>query len=191
MSNKNRLTIMNQSKVTIHMVSSLDGFIAKNDGSVSWLQSSDNYDKGILLTEEDIAQFVKTIDCYVMGSHTYKHALELGWVYGDTPTIVLSNKELSSERKNVKFYSGDLEKLVNHQLKPIYKNIWLVGGTMMVKEFIQKKLADEIIITITPIILGDGKLFFDYIGQEKKLHLKDVTAYKDGMVELTYEIKNE
>ena len=62
---------------------------------------------------------------------------------------------------------------------------------MIAKDFIRLKLADDIIISIIPVILGDGTLFFDYIGQEQNLHLKDVTAYKDGMVELWYEIKKE
>ena len=171
------------------MVSSLDGFIAKNDGSVSWMQSTDNYEKGITLSEEDIKKFINNIDCYVMGSLTYEHALQLGWPYGETPVIVLTKRDLTTDRKNVKFYNGDLNKLVNDQLKPIYRNIWLVGGAMIVKEFIRLNLADDIILSIMPVLLGDGRLFFDFVRQEQKLHLKDVTAYKDGMVELWYEIK--
>lgn len=177
------------SKVIIHMVSSLDGFIAKKDGSVSWLQSNDHYEKGATLTEEYIEEFIKTIDCYVMGSRTYEHALELGWPYGEVPVIVLSHRDLKTDRVNVEFYSGDLDQLVNGRLKLNYKNIWMVGGAMVAKDFIRLKLADEIIMSIMPIILGEGTLFFDYIGQEQALHLKDLTAYKDGMVELSYEIK--
>ncbi|TRX60068.1 dihydrofolate reductase [Fulvivirga sp. M361] len=173
------------------MVSSLDGFIAKKDGSVSWLQSTDHYEKGTTLSEEVVAEFLKTIDCYVMGSRTYEHALELGWPYGDVPVIVLTNRGLTTERGSVQFYSGDLDKLVNERLKPNYKNIWLVGGARLAKDFIRLKLADDIIIAIMPVILGGGTLFFDYIGQEELLHLKDVTAYKDGMVELWYEVKKE
>jgi len=179
------------SKVTIHMVSSLDGFIAKKDGSISWLKSTDNYEKGITLSEEDVEEFVKAISCYVMGSRTYEHALELGWPYGDVPVIVLTHRDLLTNRENVEFYSGDLDKLVNNRLKPNYRNIWMVGGAMIAKDFIRLQLADEIIISIMPVLLGDGTLFFDYIGREQLLHLKDVTAYKDGMVEMWYEIKKE
>jgi dihydrofolate reductase len=63
------------------------------------------------------------------------------------------------------------------------------GGAMLAKDFIRLKLADEIRQIILPIILGDGLPFFDQIGQEQTLHLKDVTAYKNGMVELCYEIR--
>jgi dihydrofolate reductase len=65
----------------------------------------------------------------------------------------------------------------------------MVGGAMLAKDFIRSKLADDIRLTVLPIILGDGLPFFDHIGQELPLHLKEVTAYKNGMVELWYEIK--
>jgi dihydrofolate reductase len=174
-------------KVTIHMVSSLDFFIAKKDGSVSWLETSDTYEKGV--SGEDPEAFIKTIGCFVMGSRTYEHALTLGWVYGDVPTIVLTNRDLPAARESVTFYSGDLKDFVNDRLKPSYSNIWVVGGAMVATEFLRLGLADEIRIVIMPIILGDGTRFVDSIGQERSLHLKDVTAYKDGMVELYYEIR--
>ena len=130
-----------------------------------------------------------------VGARTYEHALELsksyGWAYGDVPTIVVTQRNLPIDRQNIKIYSGDLNKLVNEQLKPNYKNVWLVGGAMLAKDFIRLKLADEIRLSVIPIILGDGKLFFEEIGQEQALHLKNVTAYKCGMVELWYEIKKE
>ncbi|MEX6689117.1 dihydrofolate reductase family protein [Danxiaibacter flavus] len=178
-------------KVTIHMVSSLDGIIAKRDNSVSWFETVDYYERGV--DEQDPAEFLKTIDCYVMGARTYEHALELsksyGRAYGNTPTIVISHRDLPVERKNVEIYSGDLNKLVNERLKPSYKNVWLVGGAMLAKDFIHLKLADEIRLSVLPVILGDGLLFFNQIGRELALHLKNVTAYKSGIVELHYEIK--
>lgn len=173
------------------MVSSLDGIIAKKDNSVSWFETPDYYEKGV--TMQNTEEFLKTIDCYVMGARTYEHALELsksyGWAYGDTPAIVITHRNLPIDGQNVKIYSGDLNKLVNERLKPNYKNVWLVGGAMLVKDFIRLKLADEIRLSVMPVILGDGTLFFDHIGQEQVLHLEDVTAYKSGMVELCYAIK--
>ena len=62
---------------------------------------------------------------------------------------------------------------------------------MLAKDFIRLKLADEIRLSIIPIILGDGIPFFDHIGREQPLHLKNITAYKNGMVELWYEIRKE
>ncbi len=173
------------------MVSSLDGFIAKKDNSVSWFETSDHYEKGV--NEPDAGEFLQSIDCYVMGARTYEHALELsatyGWAYGDIPTFVVSHRNLPVHRKNVELYSGSLDLLVHERLKPNYKNVWMVGGPTMAREFIRLGLADEIRLSILPIILGDGTLFFDHIGQELSLHVKDVTAYKSGIVDLCYEIK--
>ena len=173
------------------MVSSLDGMIAKKDNSVSWFETSDFYEKGA--AEPNVAEFLKSIDCYVMGARTYELALELsksyGWAYGDTRTIVLTHRKLPIERPNIELYSGDLDKLVNERLKPSCKNVWVVGGAALAKSFIQTKLADEVRMSVLPIILGEGLPFFDRLEQEQALHLKDVTAYKTGIVELCYEIR--
>ena len=174
------------------MVASLDGLIAKPDNSVSWFETTDHYEKGA--TGQDAAEFLKTIDCWVMGARTYELALELskdhGWAYGDTPTIVVTHRNLPVERQNIELYSGDLEKLVNEQIRPKYRNVWMVGGAMLAKEFIRLKLADEIRMTILPVMLGEGLMFFDHVGVEQALHLKEVTPYKNGTVELWYEIKD-
>ena len=86
-------------KISIHLVTSFDGIIAKKDNSTSWFETTDHYETGATVTEQDAVEFLKTIDCYVMGSRTYEHALELsksyGWAYGDVPTIVLSHRNLN------------------------------------------------------------------------------------------------
>lgn len=180
----------NKFKLTIHMVSSLDGIIAKKDNSVSWFETSSHYEKGV--DGEDPKEFLKSIDCYVMGSKTYEFALDLskdyGWAYGDKPTIVLTNRKLQTDRQNIEFYSGDLIKIVNERLKPKFKNVWIVGGSALTRDMIRLKLADEIRISILPIILGDGLPFFDQTGLELPLQLTDSKAYKNGMVELCYKV---
>jgi dihydrofolate reductase len=169
------------------MVSSLDGFIAKKDNSVSWLDSPGSvYEAGVSISAEEAAAFVKTIDCYVLGSRTYEHALELGWPYGDTPTVVVTNRELPSARNSVEFYSGDLKSLVDEKLAPRYRNIWLVGGAMLCRRFLSLGLVDEIKLTVAPVILGEGLRLFGDSGTEQKWHLKNVVAYKNGFVELAY-----
>jgi dihydrofolate reductase len=175
------------------MVSSVDGFIAKKDNSVSWFETTDYYENG--MGEGNVEEFWKSIDCFVMGSKTYEHALELsknyGWAYGDVPTIVVSSRNLPVDRKNIEIYAGSPDKLVNDRLKPFYKNVWLVGGALLAKEFIRLKLADEIRLSIIPVLLGDGTPFFDHVGLEQALHVKNVTVYKTGIVELWYEIKKD
>jgi dihydrofolate reductase len=164
---------------------SLDGVIAKKDNSVSWLDSSrDVYEKGV--SDGNADDVLTSIDCFVLGSRTYEHALQLGWPYGDTPTVVITNRELPSTRKSVEFYSGDLKKLVDEILAPRYGNIWLVGGAMLCQSFLRLDLVDEISLVIMPVLLGDGLRLFDNSGIEKRWNLKNVVAYKTGMVELLY-----
>ncbi|MBS1505620.1 MAG: dihydrofolate reductase [Bacteroidetes bacterium] len=177
--------------LTLHMVSSLDGMIAKKDNSVAWFDTPDYYEKGV--TAPGGEEFLNSVDCYVMGARTYEHALTLsknyGWPYGDVPTVVVSHRQLPIERPNVECYSGDLRQLVEERLKPRYQNVWIVGGALLAREFLRMNLADEIRLSVLPIILGDGLLFLESLSKELPLHLKNVTAYKTGMVELHYEIK--
>jgi dihydrofolate reductase len=172
--------------VTLHMVSSLDGFIAKKDNSVSWLDTGNVYEAGVSISEEEAATFLKTIDCYVMGSRTYELALELGWPYGDTPAVVVTGRELRPARKSVEFYSGDLKTLVDVKLAPRYRNIWLVGGAMLCQRFLELGLVAEIRLTIAPVLLGDGLRLFGGSLAEARWNLKNVVAYKNGFVELLY-----
>jgi dihydrofolate reductase len=174
-----------RSTVTLHVVSSLDGFIARNDNSVSWLDTfGEVYEGGV--SEESAEEVVRAIDCYVLGSRTYEHALQLGWPYGDTPTVVVTNRELPSTRKSVEFYSGDLKRLVDEILAPRYGNIWLVGGAMLCQSFLRLGLVDEIRLSVMPVLLGDGLSLFGNSSTETRWRLKDVVAYKTGVVELLY-----
>lgn len=173
-------------RITLHMVSSLDGFIASKDNGVAWMDSDGVYERGASLSQEEIAAFIKAIDCYVLGSRTYEHALELGWPYGDTPTVVVTGRTLQTAQKSVEFYSGDLKKLVDEKLSPRFRNIWLVGGAMLCQRFLALGLVDEIRLTIAPVLLGDGlRLFGDSISEER-WDLKNVVAYKNGFVDLHY-----
>jgi dihydrofolate reductase len=174
------------STVTLHAVSSLDGFIARKDNSVSWMDAGSIYEAGVSISEEEAATFVKAIDCYVLGSHTYEHALELGWPYGDTPTVVVTSREWPQAKKSVEFYSGDLKTLVELKLAPRFQNIWLVGGAMLCQRFLSLGLVDEIKLTIAPVLLGDGLRLFGTSLTEERWDLKNVVAYKNGFVELSY-----
>ena len=180
---------MSQTMVTLHVVSSIDGFIATRDNTISWLESpSDAYEKGV--PEDTGAEVVNTIDCYVLGSRTYEHALQLGWPYGDTPTVVVTNRKLSTTKKSVEFYSGDLTALVKEVLAPRYRNIWMVGGAALGQSFLKLGLVDEIRLMIAPVLLGEGLHLFGDAGLETRWRLKDVVAYRTGFVELTYAIQS-
>jgi dihydrofolate reductase len=92
------------------MVASLDGFIARKDGRVDWLETSDEFEDGDTLDAEFVQEFLKTIDCYVMGSRTYETALGFeargfGWSYGEKPTFVLTRRALPRIKDTVEFYA--------------------------------------------------------------------------------------
>src|SRR5215813_7785286 len=104
------MTASTDSRVTIHMAASLDGFIARRDGRVDWMETSDEFANGESLHPEYVAAFLKTINCYVMGSRTYETALDFeakgfGWAYGDKPTFVLTHRDLPRTRDTIEFCS--------------------------------------------------------------------------------------
>jgi dihydrofolate reductase len=182
------------SRVTIHMAASLDGYIARKDGRVDWLETSDEFPGGESLEPDFIEAFLKTIDCYVMGSRTYETALSfeakgLGWSYGDKPTFVLTSRNLPRTRDAVEFYSGDLARFVNERLRPAFGSIWFVGGGAVSGECLRLGLADEIRYSILPILIGEGITFFEKLGGDVPLHLAEVKAYQSGIVELRYEVR--
>jgi dihydrofolate reductase len=184
---------MSASRVTIHMVASLDGFIARKDGRVDWLETSDQFAEGEALDPAFVEAFLKTIDCYVMGSRTYETALHFesrgfGWAYSDTRVFVLTRRTLPRTRDTVEFYSGDLAQLVNTRLRPAFRAIWFVGGGVVSGECLRLGLADEIRYSIVPVLIGDGISFFDQLDKDVALHLAEVKAYRNGMVELRYEV---
>src|SRR5690606_30839718 len=167
---------------------------ARKDGSVDWLETPDEFQAGETLDPEFIAEFLKSIDCYVMGSRTYETALRyeaqgLGWVYGDKPTFVLTTRELPRTRDTVEFHSGDLARFVDESLRPRFHSIWFVGGGAVSAECLRLGLADEVRYSIVPILIGDGISFFGKLDSDIPLHLAEVKAYKSGMVGLCYEVR--
>jgi dihydrofolate reductase len=175
------------------MAASLDGFVARKDGSVDWLETSDEFAGGETLDPEFVEAFLKAIDCYVMGSRTYETAIGfeakgLGWAYGDKPTFILTSRDLPRTRDTVEFYSGDLTQFVNGKLRPAFRNIWFVGGGTVCGECLRLGLADELRYSVLPIVIGDGIRFFERLDRDVALHLAEVKAYKTGTVELRYKL---
>ncbi|HEY4304972.1 MAG TPA: dihydrofolate reductase family protein [Gemmatimonadaceae bacterium] len=183
-----------ESRVTVHMAASLDGFIARKDGRVDWMETSDEFAGGAMMDPAYVAAFLKTIGCYVMGSRTYETALGFeakgfGWVYGDKPTFVLTRRDLPKTRDTVELFSGDLAALINDRLRPAFKSIWVAGGGVIAGECLRRGLADEVRYSILPIVIGDGIRFFESLDKDVALHLAEVTPYANGMVELRYDVR--
>jgi dihydrofolate reductase len=183
-----------KSTVTIHMAASLDGFIARRDGGVDWMETADEFPDGETMDPEFVAEFLKSIDCYVMGSATYETALAFeakghGWAYGDKPVYVLTRRELRMARSTVELFAGDMRQLVNERLRPNFASIWFVGGAAVCGECLRLGLADEVYYSVLPIAIGDGISFFKGLDRDVALHLVQVKAYRSGIVSLRYEVR--
>jgi dihydrofolate reductase len=183
----------NGSRVTIHMASSLDGFIAREDGRVDWMETTDEFAEGEVLDPDHVRSFLEGIDCYVMGSRTYATALGfeekgLGWAYGDKPVFVLTHRDLARTRSTVTFHAGELKAFFDTRLRPHYRDIWVVGGGKLAGDCVRSGVADEIRYSILPIRIGKGIGFFDGLDCDVRLHLLETRAYKSGVVALRHQI---
>lgn len=182
------------STVTIHMAASLDGFIARPNGATDWMETPDEYEAGESLDAAFVEEFLRSIDCYVMGSRTYETALAfdakgLGWAYGDKPVFVLTTRTLPKSRDTIEFVSGDLAQLLTQDLRPKYRSIWIAGGGGVAGEALRRGLADEVRYSILPVAIGAGIRFFEGLDRDIALHLLDVKAYKSGMVAMRHAIQ--
>jgi dihydrofolate reductase len=158
------------------------------------METTDEFAGGEVMDPASVQAFLASIDCYMMGSRTYETALAfetkgLGWVYGDTPTVVLTHRDLPRTRPTVEFFAGDLAQLVNGRLRPTYRNIWVVGGGAVAGETLRLGLVDEIRYSILPVVIGDGVPFFGGLDMDVALHLVETKAYRSGMVALRYEVR--
>ncbi len=181
------------SVVTIHMAASLDGFVARKDGRVDWMETSDEFEGADVLDPAAVSDLLETIDCYVMGSRTYETALRfeakaMGWMYGDKPVFVLTHRVLPRTRASVTFHEGDLARFINRELRPRFRSIWVVGGTETCARCLSLGLVDEVRYTILPILIGDGIAFFGRMDRDTPLHLLECRAYRSGVVDLRYQV---
>ena len=181
------------SKVTIHMAASLDGFIARPDGGTDWMETTDTFEGGENLDAAYVENFLKSIDCYVMGSRTYETALAfdakgLGWAYGDKPVFVLTTRALPKTRDTVELVSGDVAQLIE-MLRARFGSIWVVGGGAVSGEVLRRGMADEVRYSIMPVAIGSGVRFFEGLDRDVALHLMEVKAYTSGIVALRHAVR--
>ncbi|MFS0872616.1 dihydrofolate reductase family protein [Paenibacillus xylanilyticus] len=139
-------------KVVLYIAMSLDGYIARRDGSVDWLfdVEGDGGDNGY-------AAFYQTIGTVVMGRSTYEEVLTLSedFPYADRPTYVLSRSE-QPPAPHVQFTTEYVETLIPRLKQASDDDLWIVGGGLLVQAFLEKQLLDEIEVAIIPKILGEG-----------------------------------
>ena len=164
-------------KILVYIATSLDGFVAREDGNIDWLPQD---------SESSYDVFYKSIDTVIMGKTTYDQVLTFGeYPYKDKKSFVFTRTSKNND-DNVEFVS-DIEKFVKDGFPGAGKNIWLVGGAKIIVSFLKIGIVDEIITTIIPVLLGKGIPLFKNIENEIKLELVKTEKY-DQLVDLHYKV---
>lgn len=170
-------------KVILYIAMSLDGFIAKEDNDISFLDivSIENEDYGY-------NDFYQSVDTVIMGRKTYDKIISLinEFPHKDKLSYILTRQEREST-DNIIYYNGDLAELINNIKNDEGKDVFVDGGAEIVRQLIDLKLIDEMYISIIPILLGNGIRLFDQ-EKESKLKLIDSKHFVSGLVKLHYQI---
>jgi dihydrofolate reductase len=175
-------------KVILYVASSVDGYIARPDGAVDWLDAIAEPAGG---TGEDYGygEFIAGVGVVLMGRITYEQILSFGvdYPYPDAAGYVFSRTRAGEQDDNVRFVDGgDIAGLVARLKAEQDKNLWLVGGGQLVREFLRLDLIDRIELFILPIILGAGIPLFPPDTPTLSLTLTNCQSYDTGLVRLTY-----
>ncbi len=172
-------------KVTYYVASSLDGYIAKEDGDVSWLEELD-----ISMEDAGYYEFYATVDALVTGRKTYEMVVGFGqWPYGDKPVWVCSSNKITSiEGINLKVGSTPQE-VYKAASEMNLKHLWLVGGGGLTSSFIENHLLTNVSLSLMPIILGGGIKLFGDLPSPIKIKNESQKPHKSGMVQLEYTVK--
>lgn len=178
------------SKVSVYIATSLDGFIAREDGDIEWLHNSGH---GEVEKGEDFGykSFMNSVDALVMGRITFEKVLSFNeWYYGSKPVFVLSNnpvkipKEL---RKTVFTLSGTPQEILEKLEKLGHQRLYIDGGKT-IQGFLEANLVDEMTITTIPILLGSGIPLFGPLSNDVKLKCLESRHFKNGFVQSTYQV---
>ena len=174
-------------KVILFIAMSLDGFVAKSDGDIRFLsiveQEGEDY---------GYTSFLESVDTVILGRKTYDKVLSTvsELAYGDKNVFVLTrNPQLTTHK--ITFYSGNLSELISTLKSNEGQNIFCDGGAETVHRFLLNNLFDEIIISIIPVLLGDGIRLFNESFQEKKLQLIQSKSFEKGLVQLHYRVRKD
>ncbi|MBZ0199593.1 MAG: dihydrofolate reductase family protein [Ignavibacteriaceae bacterium] len=174
-------------KISLYIASSLDGYIARTGGGIDWLTPMNNE------TEDyGYKKFYESIDAVAMGRKTYDSIKEKDLSeYDGKDLFVFTNRELSSKKGNVYFVKIDPKEFVRNLTNRGLKHLWVVGGGELIRLFLNENLVDEYIISIVPILLGEGVPLFHAPFNEQSIQYVSSKDYKNGVVQLVYHKKVE
>jgi len=169
-------------KVILYIAMSIDGYIATKNDELDFLS----------LVEEEgedygYAAFTKTVDTVIMGRKTYEKVLSFGIAFPHAgKECYVITKSLREDDGSVHFYRGNLPWLISDLKSKQGKNIFIDGGAETVHALLNDKLIDEMIISIIPVLLGNGIKLFKDERPEQKLKLVSSKAFNRGLVQLHY-----
>lgn len=173
-----------QRKVVLYIAASLDGYIAREDGSVDWLDPTDTQ------ADDNYQNFLGRIDTIVMGNATYEQTKELAaeFPYREQRCYVFSRKRAGEEEGFVEFINPDIPAFLEELREQEGRHIWLMGGAKILDAFLRERAVDELIITIIPRLLGSGIPLFQNGQPDQRLELLNVEKLGE-MVQLHYRLK--
>ncbi len=184
------------SKTQYYCAASLHGYIAEADDTLDWLLAYQGSFTGANVEPAagSYERFYRDIGALIMGSVTYEFILALGrrWPYEGKPTWVLSSRQLpkpEGEGVDVRIVSARVPERYDEMIAAAgERNLWVVGGGNVASQFADEGLLDEVLVTVVPVVLGDGKPLFDRPVPGGPLQLSGTRCFDSGMVELRYEI---
>ncbi|QQQ28193.1 dihydrofolate reductase family protein [Chryseobacterium indoltheticum] len=176
-------------KVSLFIATSLDGYIAKTNDDLSFLKIVEKEDE-----DYGYAEFTENIDTLIIGRKTYDYVLkELGpshYDNGKRDVYVITRTEKPNVGRTT-FYTGNLTDLVNQLQSKNGKNIYCDGGSEIINELLKNDLVDEFIISIVPVLLGNGTRLFKDGRPEQELQFVSAKTYDTGLTQLYYKRKSE
>ena len=169
-------------KLYLYIAMSLDGYIARHDGDLGWLSMVEK-------AGEDYGyhDFTQTVDTVIMGRKTYDKVLSFGIPYPhSTRTSYIITRQNRPSEGNIHFYNGSLPDLIARLKSEPGAHIYCDGGAELVTELRKNNLIDEYIISVIPVLLGDGIRLFPDGQAEEKLELVSVKGFDAGLVQVHY-----
>jgi len=165
-------------KVILGLGISLDGYIARPDGSVDFLFMPKDYSMG---------SFFKTIDTAILGRKTYEDGLKMGGTFtGSIKYFVFSKTQPPGERNHVTFTNDSPSGVLAEIRKKPGKHIWLMGGGILIRDFLKEDLVDELYMGVIPTLIGEGIPLFPSGFPQREFDLIENKTYSQGMIGLRY-----
>lgn len=179
-----------QPKVSVFIATSLDGYIAREDGSIDWLMEANK--QAPAGEDGGYKAFISTVDTLVMGRASFEKVLEFDpWPYANLPVVVLSSKSVYiPEHLKACVSSSDKKptELINELNRNKIQHIYLDGG-ITIQNFLREGLVDEMTITVVPVLLGRGRALFGTLINDIKLERISSRAIDGGWVQMHYKLK--